>query len=129
MRLLLDTAVLIWTAVSSTRLASADLDIIRDPDNQVAFSAVSIWEVAIKFARGRAEFTVPPSVLLSEARTMGFEELSVSSEDAASVAALPRHHGDPFDRLLVAQAIRGPRQLLTSDRLLLRYSELVKLTA
>lgn len=127
MWLLLDTNILLWTVFSSDRLSSAARASIEDPANRVAFSAASIWEVAIKFGLGRPDFVIRPDTVLAEARLMGFEELTIGAEDALAVLELPRHHGDPFDRMLIAQALRGPRHLLTSDRALLRYSELVKL--
>ncbi len=127
MWLLLDTNILLWTVFKSTRLTQADRDTIQDPNNDVAFSPISIWEIAIKFGLGRPDFIVRPETVLAEARLMGFEELPLHAEDAVAVLELPRHHSDPFDRMLIAQAMRGPRHLLTSDRTLARYSELVKL--
>ena len=93
----------------------------------MAFSAVSIWEIAIKFRLGRTDFEVRPDVVAREARTVGFSELPVVADTAMRVADLPLHHGDPFDRLLVAQAMAGPMRLLTSDAVLAQYSELVTL--
>ncbi len=91
------------------------------------FSAASIWEIAIKARLGRVDFAVRPERVAREARLTGFVELPVSADAAARVADLPPHHRDPFDRLLVTQAMAEPARLYTADPLLLPYSELVQL--
>jgi PIN domain nuclease of toxin-antitoxin system len=126
MRVLLDTHVLIWTVGRSLRLDRKTTDLLADPENEVLFSAASIWEIAIKFARRRPDFAVRPEVILRAALTIGFVEVAVSSAVAATVADLPLIHRDPFDRLLVAQAIAEPAILLTADARLSAYSELVR---
>ncbi len=95
--------------------------LIQDPGNLKFFSAASIWEVAIKRALGRADFDVDP-VALTEAARADFFELPVTSDAAQRVATLPRHHRDPFDRLLVAQAITAEALLLTHDAALSAYA-------
>jgi len=127
MRLLLDTHVLLWALVEPDRLGAEARAVIEDPDNEVLFSAASIWEVAIKAGLGRSDFTVRPEEVAQGAIKAGFAELPVRAEVAARVANLPPHHRDPFDRLLVAQAMAGPMRLYTADQLLLPYSELVTL--
>lgn len=127
MRLLLDTHVLLWALGDPARLDSAIRDRLEDAANEVLFSAASIWEIAIKARLGRADFTVHPEQVAREARMTGFVELRVSADAAARVADLPLHHRDPFDRLLVAQAIAEPARLYTVDPLLPPYSELVEL--
>ncbi|HEX6442216.1 MAG TPA: type II toxin-antitoxin system VapC family toxin, partial [Stellaceae bacterium] len=99
---------------------------LGDPDNDVLFSAASIWEIAIKFARRRSDFSVRPEVISRAALQIGFVELPVTSALAARVADLPLLHRDPFDRLLVAQAIAEPAVLFTADARLSAYSELVR---
>jgi PIN domain nuclease of toxin-antitoxin system len=126
MRVLLDTHVLIWAVGRSARLDGKTMDMLGDPENDVLFSAASIWEIAIKFARQRPDFTVRPEVILQAALQIGFVELPVTSALAANVADLPLIHGDPFDRLLVAQAIAEPAVLFTADARLSAYSELVR---
>ena len=101
-RIVLDTHVLLWTIYDQRRLAPDAAEAIEDPANEVLFSAVAIWEIA------------------------GFAELPVTAAAAAQVSALPPIHKDPFDRLLVAQAINEPARLLTADRILAQYSTLVQ---
>jgi len=127
MRLLLDTHLLLWALAEPEKLASTVRKLIEDPENEVLFSAASIWEVAIKAGLGRADFAVHPEEVARGAAEAGFLELPVRAEAAARVADLPPHHRDPFDRLLVAQAMAGPMRLYTANPLLPPYSELVTL--
>lgn len=126
MRLLLDTHVLLWALIDRARLGESTLERLSDPENVVMFSTASIWEISIKAALHRAEFGVPPNRIFKEAVETGFQELTVRSSAALHVADLPHHHRDPFDRLLVAQAIDEPATLLTADAKLTVYSELVE---
>jgi PIN domain nuclease of toxin-antitoxin system len=126
MRILLDTHILLWAVGRSGRLDAATADALSDPAHEVLFSAVSIWETAIKFRLGRPDFTVSPDAILQGAFQIGFVELPISSATAATVATLPLIHRDPFDRLLVAQAIAEPAILYTADARLPAYSELVR---
>jgi PIN domain nuclease of toxin-antitoxin system len=123
MRLLLDTHVLLWALADPRRLPGAARDAIEDGDNDVLFSAASIWEIAIKSQVLRAEFGVDTATIIGAARDLRFDELAVGAEHAAAVAALPPHHKDPFDRLLVAQALTEPARLVTADRALAAYSD------
>ena len=91
------------------------------------FSAASLWEVAIKCSLGRSDFQVNPRVLRRNLLDNGYQELPVASAHAVSIDNLPPLHKDPFDRLLIAQAIHEPLRLLTGDRQLAAYSELVQL--
>ena len=93
----------------------------------VVFSVASIWEIAIKASLKRSDFGVHPDDIVSAAIKTGFTELPIRSDAAALVADLPLHHHDPFDRLLIAQAMREPARLLTADAQLAPYSELVML--
>jgi PIN domain nuclease of toxin-antitoxin system len=122
---LLDTHLLIWALVQPDRLAAPLREILEDPGHEVLFSAASLWEIAIKAALGRADFKVAPSEILSAALETGFAELPVRAAAALKVADLPLHHRDPFDRLLVAQALTEPARLYTADAALEPYSELV----
>ena len=121
MRLLLDTHVLIWAVGNPERLDPRSRAMVASRNNEVFFSAVSIWEAAIKFALRRPDFRTRPETLIEDARRAEFVELPVTSRAAARVADLPRHHGDPFDRLLVAQALDEGAQLLTADAALALY--------
>ena len=127
MRLLLDTHILLWALDTPARLDDGTRALLEDPANEVLFSAASIWEIAIKARLGRADFPVRPDQIAQAARDTGFTELPVRADAAARVADLPLHHRDPFDRLLVAQAMVEPMRLYTADPLLPPYSELVSL--
>lgn len=129
MRWLLDTHVLLWALGDSARLDAATRALLEDAANEVWFSAASIWEIAIKSALGRVDFAARPNDILRAALATGFAELPIRSHAAALVADLPSHHRDPFDRLLIAQAMAEPMRLLTVDPLLPAYSELVTLIA
>lgn len=125
MRILLDTHVLLWTLGKSSKLNADVRAKLEDPNNEVMFSAASIWEIAIKAGLGKSDFQVSPNVILDAAYASGLVELPVTSATALKVAALPRHHRDPFDRLLIAQALTEPAMLYTADEQLRAYSELV----
>ena len=120
MRLLLDTQVLIWSVVCPERLSGADIAMVHDSQNEVLFSTASIWEFAIKFGLRRSDFTVDPAEL-AEAARLDFSELPVTSSAAIRVVDLPHIHRDPFDRLLVAQAIDANAALLIADAALAAY--------
>ena len=123
MRLLLDTHIFLWTVSDDPRLRRAARHLIEKAD-EVYVSAVSIWEVAIKVRLGKLE--ADPVRLVDVIADSGFIELPVTARHGAVVAGLPLHHHDPFDRLLVAQAISEPMYLLTADELLPPYSDLVR---
>ena len=125
MRLLLDTHVLLWAVIEPKRLSTEIQVLLENPDHEVLFSAASVWEMAIKAVLGRADFQVPPATIVDAAQASGFIELPVRAAAALKVASLPHHHRDPFDRLLVAQAMTEPVALYTADALLSVYSELV----
>ncbi len=127
MRLLLDTHVLLWALGAPTRLDLDMRDLLEDDANDVLFSAASIWEIAIKASLRRADFTARPERVAREARLAGFAELPVTADVAVWVADMPLHHRDPFDRLLVAQAMAEPARFYTADPQLPAYSELVHL--
>lgn len=127
MRLLLDTHILLWALDEPERLPEHIRQQVESPATEVLFSAASIWEIAIKSALGKVNFTYMPEDIAEAANATGFLELPVTSSYAAQVARLPLHHNDPFDRLLIAQALALPARLLTVDKALTPYSELVKL--
>lgn len=125
MRLLVDTQLLIWTSSRSRRLSPAARDAIELADT-VAFSVVSIWEVAIKRAKQGPSFDVVPDVLRDGLLRVGYHELPVTGAHSLAVTDLPPHHGDPFDRMLVAQARSEGLTLLTADRTLAGYGPSVQ---
>jgi PIN domain nuclease of toxin-antitoxin system len=99
---------------------------IESGDTEVLFSAVSIWEIAIKAGLGRSDFALDPAEIARAALDTGFAELAVRSNATALVGRLPLLHRDPFDRVLVAQAIVEPATLYTTDQQLVPYSDLVR---
>ena len=121
MKLLLDTHLLLWAAGSAQELPAEAADLIDDPDNELFFSAASTWEIAIKTGLGRADFAVDPRLLRRGLLDNGYIELPITSQHTVAVADLPPHHKDPFDRLLVAQAIVEGIVLLTSDKVVGAY--------
>jgi PIN domain nuclease of toxin-antitoxin system len=121
MRLLVDTHILLWGASEPDKLSVQALALLEDNENELLFSAVSIWEVAIKAGQDRAEFRVDPRVFWRALIDNGYMELPVTGRHAAALAGLPPLHRDPFDRMLVAQALVEGITLLTSDSTVARY--------
>ncbi|MES1198415.1 MAG: type II toxin-antitoxin system VapC family toxin [Pseudomonadota bacterium] len=126
MRLLLDTHVALWAITNSPKLSDRGREFIGDGANEVFVSAASIWEIAIKRALNRSG---PGAMQISAADAVryfqqaGFELLLVSSVHACRVETLPRLHSDPFDRMLIAQALSEPMYLLTHDKRIASYGE------
>ena len=121
MKLLLDTQLLLWVAGQPERLSSKAKRQLNDPGNELLFSAASLWEITIKSTLGRDDFRVEPRVLRRALLDNGYVELPITSEHAVNVDALPPLHKDPFDRLLLAQALTEGITLLTTDVQLSRY--------
>jgi len=119
--LLVDTHLLLWAAGEPQRLSKKARRLLDDPDSQLWFSAVSLWEVAIKHGLGREDFRVDPRRLRRGLIDNGWRELTISSEHAVATLDLPPLHKDPFDRMLVAQAQVEGLALVTSDELVARY--------
>ena len=124
MRLLLDTHISLWAVAGSPRLKPAARRLIESAE-QVYVSAASIWEVAIKAQLGKIE--ADPQALTNAIAASGFLVLGVRAAHAAGIARLAPHHSDPFDRLLVAQALAEPLRLLTADAALVPYGDIVLL--
>jgi PIN domain nuclease of toxin-antitoxin system len=122
MRLLLDTHVFLWWLSDDRRLTPAARNQIADATD-VYVSSATIWEIAIKVALGKLEADV--EALVQDIAKNDFLELPITARHAAAVRTLPMLHGDPFDRLLVAQAITEPLRFLTHDVKLTAYSALV----
>lgn len=121
MKLLLDTHVLLWAASDPHRLPRAARGLIEDRENELLFSAASLWEITIKSSLGRQDFQVDPRLLRRALLDNGYAELPITSEHAVNTDFLPSTHKDPFDRILVAQATVEGFTLLTNDRKLARY--------
>jgi PIN domain nuclease of toxin-antitoxin system len=128
MRVLLDTQVLLWALAEPRRMDAETRATIESGEVDVLFSAASIWEIAIKAGLGRRDFALDPAEIAQAALDTGFTELAVRSNAAALVARLPLLHRDPFDRVLVAQAIVEPATLYTTNQQLVPYSDLVRRT-
>lgn len=125
MNLLLDTHVALWAIAGSPKLRQRARDMIESPNSTIWISAATIWEIAIKHSLGRGDMPVSSQDALGYFRESGYRFLSVEPEHAAAVDDLPAHHADPFDRILVAQAIVEPMRLMTHDPMLGRYSDTI----
>jgi PIN domain nuclease of toxin-antitoxin system len=121
MKLLLDTHLLLWAASQPDKLSKAARLLLEDPQNELIFSAASIWEVAIKRGLDRSDFRVETPQFRRGLLDNGYIELGITGQHAVGVDLLPPIHKDPFDRLLVAQAITEGITLLTADPLLAKY--------
>lgn len=121
MNLLLDTHILLWAAFDQNKIAAAARSLIADPANTLWFSVASLWEVAIKRGLDRPSFQVEAGVLRAGLLSSGYYELAVEGRHVLGLSVLARHHGDPFDRILIAQAAAEGMRFLTADRLLEAY--------
>lgn len=122
MKVLLDTCTFLWVAGEPGRLSPEARDMFRDPGNEVFLSAASVWEISVKYGLGRLPLPEPPSRYLPDLRERhGVLSLPIDEEAASQVAALPHPHRDPFDRMLVCQALVGGMVILTPDPLIAEY--------
>ena len=119
MKLLLDTHILLWAATGE--LSPNAMFYVENLDNTLLFSPANLWEVVIKSGRGRADFSVDPAILLEGLLNAGYQELPIHSKHTLFVSKLPLLHQDPFDRILLAQAMSEGISLLTSDKMLVQY--------
>lgn len=121
MKYLVDTQLLLWAATDSARLGKAARKLLSDASNELHFSAASLWELSIKTGLGRTDFQVDPRIFRRALLDNGYTELPITSLHAVGVEAIPPLHKDPFDRLLVAQAIAEGITLLTADARVAEY--------
>ena len=124
MRLLLDSHTLIWAADDPAKLSATARAPIRDAANDRLLSAATIWEIAIKHALGK-DMPISAGDAINYFREAGYEELAVTPRHAAYVENLPPLHADPFDRILVAQALTVPLRLVTHDKKVAAYGGVV----
>ena len=124
MRLLLDTHVALWAITDSPRLSSQARELILTPTNRIFVSVASLWEIAIKHGLGRGDMPLSGKEAMGYFQQSGYTFLAISPEHAVGVERLPSHHQDPFDRILVSQAINEPLRLLTHDAIVAKYSDL-----
>ena len=115
MRLLLDTHLLLWAAGQPERLPAAAKELLDDLQNELFFSAASLWEITVKRSLGRSDFQADARLLRRGLLETGYRELAITGEHAVAVDGLPPIHKDPFDRILVAQAMAECILLLTAD--------------
>ena len=121
MRVLLDTHVLLWALTDDRRLPERAREIIADTDNLVYVSAACLWEIAIKHGLGKGSMPVAPQPALTWCLEAGYRTLAITAAHAVAVHALPALHRDPFDRIMVAQALYEPMRLITHDEHVARY--------
>jgi len=120
-KLLLDTHLLLWAAGQPENLSPAARQQLEAPENELLFSAASLWEIAIKHGLGRGDFRAAPRLLRRGLLDNGYIELPITSAHAVALDSLPPIHKDPFDRMLVAQSITEGVTLLTADPLVAQY--------
>jgi PIN domain nuclease of toxin-antitoxin system len=128
MRLLLDTHVALWAVTDSPRLSATGRKLIDDRSNEIFISAATLWEIAIKHAlpkRGRGAMPISAETARKYFQRSGYASLAMTAEHACEIEQLPNRHADPFDRMLISQARIEPMRLLTHDKRLLEYGEMV----
>ncbi|MBX9878015.1 MAG: type II toxin-antitoxin system VapC family toxin [Candidatus Obscuribacterales bacterium] len=121
MKLLLDTHLLLWASATPSKLSSNARKLIEDTNNELLFSTASIWEIVIKHGLGRKDFRVEPRVLRRGLLDNGYDELAITSLHAVTMDTLPPIHKDPFDRIIIAQAIAEGITLITTDSTMAKY--------
>lgn len=114
MKLLLDTHTLLWWITDDPRLQATAIAAIESPDSEVWVSIVSLWEIAVKVRSGKMAVDIKD--VEREIATIGFKMLAITAQHLDDLIGLPMHHRDPFDHLLIAQAIREGAKLVTTDR-------------
>ncbi|MCC2624893.1 MAG: hypothetical protein K0R14_766 [Burkholderiales bacterium] len=120
MKLLLDTHVLLWVSQDHPNLAKQAKELIIDGNNYVYFSTASIWEIMIKKRVSKLDINI--KTFVADLYKMNIFELPIEIEHILKLEELPNHHKDPFDRILIAQALAEPVKLITHDQALLAYS-------
>jgi len=121
-RFLLDTQVLLWGSHSPKRLRPGTRRLLEEPGTELFFSVISLWEIGVKRALKRPDFSFDPRILRGGALANGYNELQLTADHVLAVETLPALHKDPFDRLLLCQAHVEGLTFLTSDAILTRYS-------
>lgn len=123
MRLLLDTHVALWAITDSPRLQTSARSLILDPLNSIHISTASVWEITIKHILKKGDMPVSGTQATAHFLAAGYLELPITNAHISLLETLPNHHADPFDRLLVAQALAEPLRLITHDATLKLYSD------
>jgi PIN domain nuclease of toxin-antitoxin system len=122
MRFLLDTHFVLWVPINAREISSEARKVLLNPDNQFVFSVSSIWEIAIKKGLGRPDFPHDPREMRKLLIENGYGELTIESRHVVMVDSMPAIHKDPFDRILIAQAMVEGITLLTADPVIAKYS-------
>jgi len=125
LNLLLDTHVALWAITDDPKLSVKARELIMASRSTVWVSVVSLWEISIKHGLGRGDMPISGQEALNYFRQAGYSILAIEAEHTVAVEELPSHHQDPFDRLLVAQALVEPMRLITHDANVARYSDSV----
>ena len=122
MKVLVDTHTFLWALLNDHRLSGKSKQVLRSDDHELVFSLVSLWEIAIKIKTGKLN-TIGSSItyIRDEMKAYGMELLPIRYEHILALEQLPHHHGDPFDRLLIAQSITESLSVLTDDGVFKRY--------
>jgi PIN domain nuclease of toxin-antitoxin system len=126
MRLLVDTQIAIWALLDTPSLSETARDLIGNPTNECFFSVSSIWEIAIKRALKKPDFLHDPREIRRQLIANDYCELTIQSRHAVEVDSLPLIHKDPFDRILIAQAMVEGITLLTADPVIAQYPSPIK---
>ena len=122
MRILLDTCTFLWLILDAGELTGRVKDLFADSDNEVFLSVVSTWEIAVKRAIGRLELPEEPRLYIPEQRERhGIQSLSLDEPSSLQVSALPKIHSDPFDRMLISQALIHGLTILSPDDMIKKY--------
>ena len=127
MKLLLDTHLLLWSAAHTAKLSTAARVLLADKSNELLFSVVSLWEIAIKRGLERDDFKVDAGILRRGLLDHGYSELAMTGAHVLAVGALPPIHRDPFDRMLIAQALTEEITLATADAKMAGYPGSIRL--
>lgn len=122
---MLDTHVALWAITDSPKLSKKAREMIELPKSSIWISAATIWEIAIKRSLGRGDMPVSSQEAMRYFGESGYRFLPVEPEHAAAVEDLPAHHADPFDRILIAQALVEPMRLITHDAMVACYSDTI----
>ncbi|MEO7144782.1 MAG: type II toxin-antitoxin system VapC family toxin [Bryobacteraceae bacterium] len=122
MKLLLDTCAFLWAIAEPERLSRQVRELLVDPANEPCLSVVSVWEIGVKYALGRLPLPQPPAALIpAQRRSHGIETLALEEEATLYIPRLPKLHLDPFDRMLICQAIVHGLSILTPDGEIAQY--------
>lgn len=127
MNILLDTHIALWAITDSPRLPIKVRETIQQPKVNIWVSVVSLWEITIKHGLARGDMPISGDAALRYFQQSGYQILSIEAEHVLAVATLESHHQDPFDRLLVAQAMTEPMHLITHDKIVAQYSPSIML--